>query len=144
MVAGIVLDAEIRRILRRMLETDESLEPQDSRLCSKVDQGDAVSEDIVDPPDLSRCGVDIEPAFEQPLIEAVARPKHHLMQSRPNRLFVIVGGGVMDRKSRHKSIVHSQPPWAWSVPMKLPATMPDSMDRVPLFSAASRATFRNQ
>ena len=110
MVAGIVLDAEIRRILGRMLETDESLEPQDSRLCSKVDQGDAVSEDIVDPPDLSRRGVDIEPAFEQPLIEAVARPKHHLMQSRPNRLFVIVGGGVMDRKSRHKSIVCSQPP----------------------------------
>jgi hypothetical protein len=55
----------------------------------------------MDPPDFGWLWRDLKAAIEQPLIEAVTRPKHQLMLAWPHRIFVPVGRRMMDGKKRH-------------------------------------------
>jgi len=52
----------------------------------------------VDPPDFRRLWADLKPAFEQPLIEAITWPEHQLVLAGPDRIFVTVGGRVLNRE----------------------------------------------
>ena len=79
MCARIILDAEIRRFLRRVLQADRGVEGQDVSRGRELDQGDAVAERVVNPPDLNGFWFDGQPAVEQALIKAVARTEQQLM-----------------------------------------------------------------
>jgi hypothetical protein len=48
-----------------------------------------------------RLGRDDQPGFDQPLVVAVARPKHHPVVAQGDRPAVAVGGDVTNRQNCH-------------------------------------------
>jgi hypothetical protein len=84
-----------------MVEPNERLELHRFRFGVEVDQGDAITEGIVDPPDFRRLRRHLQMTLEQTLVEAVPGPKHELVQPRPHRIFVTIEGRMMNRKNRH-------------------------------------------
>jgi hypothetical protein len=84
-----------------MVETDVALEPKFGRLFGETCDGNAVTKDIVDPSHRAWRRIDVDPGFQQPLIEAVARPEHDAVLTEGDRLFVAVGGRVLDSEKRH-------------------------------------------
>jgi hypothetical protein len=55
----------------------------------------------MDPVDPIRLGRDDQPGFDQPLVVAVARPKHHPVVAQGDRPAVAVGGDVTNRQNCH-------------------------------------------
>ena len=84
-----------------MVEADVALEPKLGRLVREARDGDAVAEDIVDPPQSARRGIYLDPGVEEPLIIAVARPEHDPVLTEGDWLLVAVGRDVPDREKRH-------------------------------------------
>src|SRR3954471_22598703 len=101
MRARVFLNPEVGSILRRVIETNDRLECQCPRRCREVDQGQAVAEHVVDPPDLGWTRRNLQSAIQQTLIKAVPRPEHQLMRAWPHRLPVAVCRGVMDGENWH-------------------------------------------
>jgi len=93
---SVVLDAKIGRIFRRVVEPDEGFELQLARSRRKINERNAVAESIMDPTRLAWRRRYMQSAFEQPLVEAVPWTKHELMQPRPDRIFVVMGRGMVD------------------------------------------------
>jgi hypothetical protein len=51
--------------------------------------------------DPSGLGRDDQPGFDQPLVVAVARPKHHPVVAQGDRPAIAVGGDVTNRENCH-------------------------------------------
>jgi hypothetical protein len=73
MRSRVIFDPEIRRIFGRMVETNCRIELQGLRFRIEIHEGDAISENIVDPPNLGGTRDDLQTTIEQPLIKAVGR-----------------------------------------------------------------------
>src|SRR4029077_11887277 len=101
MRARIIFYPEVGSVLGRMLQADEGLKFQQFAHRTKIDQRQAVAERIVNPSDFRRLGNDVETAFQQSLIEAVARAEQELMQARSYRSFVAIHRLMMYREHRH-------------------------------------------
>src|SRR4051794_6794989 len=104
----VFLDPKVRCILRRVFEPNDRFECQCPCRCREVDQGQAIAEHVVDPPDLGRTRRYLQSAFQQTLIKAVPRPEHELMRARPHGLPVPVRRRVMNGVNRHAYPKHSQ------------------------------------
>src|SRR5689334_16606091 len=85
-----------------MVETDRALEPQFLSPAREAGDRDAIAEDVVDPAQLGWFWRDHEPRLEQLLVVAVARPEHHPMLAKRDRLLVGIGRHVPDGQKSHR------------------------------------------
>ena len=94
------VNAGVNRILVRravdMLDPRPAIDAQCR--CPFVEAGnrDRIAEHIVQPAQLGRRGIDLQPALDQPLIMAFARPYHQPMLAKSDRLMETVGRHMVD------------------------------------------------
>src|SRR5215217_4072704 len=86
-----------------MTQQDVGFEPQIGRRRLKTDIGYAVAEDVVHPSDAGRLRGYRKISFDQSLVVAVPRPKHHAMLSKANRPRIRVSGDMPDAENCHES-----------------------------------------
>ncbi len=96
-----LLDLKIESVARRVVEPDHAFKAQLLRPAGEPSDRDAVAEDIVHPTKRGGFGSDDQPGVEQPLVIAVARPQHHAVLAKGDRLLVAVGGNVSHGDDRH-------------------------------------------
>jgi hypothetical protein len=101
MVLRVVLNSEVGRILRRVIDLDDALESQIVAVTAKFDLRNAIPEDIVQPPHLRRLGRHIEREINQSLVETIARACHQLMSAEPDRAPVPICRDMPDEEDRH-------------------------------------------
>src|SRR5664279_160112 len=142
MRARVFLNAEVRRIFRRVLEPNDRLECQCPRpgMCRELDQRQAIAEYVVDPPDLGRARRDLTWESQQALIKTVPRPEHQLMRAWPHGLLVLVRRRMMDGENRHGGPLN--PKHSRTIKYPLPAARERRRRRFFIFSPASRPLSR--
>ena len=100
---GVVLDLEVRRVGRGMIEPDVALEAQLVGLRPRNPQSSRSCRTHRAPSEAGGLGRDLQPRLKQLLVVAVARAEHHAMLAERHRLLVAVGRDVADGKERHRS-----------------------------------------
>ena len=103
MLAGVFLDLKVRRVLPHVFEANYRIEFQDITRRIEIDQGLAVAEHVVDPPDLGRLWPHCKLAVEQALIEAVTRSEEELVAPQFDRPMVAIDGAVVDGVDGNRS-----------------------------------------
>ena len=83
-------------MLRRVIEPDVCHETQFVARAVEIDYRNAVSENVVDPANLFRLGVDEQGVIQKSLIETVARPEHQPVLAERHRLRITIDGRVLD------------------------------------------------
>ena len=75
----ILFDEKFWSIPRNMIKTDDRIELQHLATGIEIDEGYAISKNIVNPPDIGGIRCHFNLTVEQTLVKAVPRPKHELM-----------------------------------------------------------------
>jgi hypothetical protein len=86
-----------------MVEADGSFEAKLTSGLGKAYHGDAIAEDVMDPSDVFRLGIDLKTGTQQRLIETVARPEHQPVLTELDRPLVPVGGNMPYEEYGHQS-----------------------------------------
>ena len=92
-----VLQQDFRPLERRVLQCKTALDPEARCTSREVRDCYTIVEDVVDPPQSLRAGLNIESCFDEPLIVAIARAQHHPVLSQPDGRGVRVGGDMFYR-----------------------------------------------
>lgn len=97
----IIFNTKIGSVFGRVIKSDQRLEAEFGGLRVEVHERDTIAKNIVDPTDLSRLGAHLKTTRQQPLIEAVARPEHHLVKAGPHWVLVTVDRRMLDGEKGH-------------------------------------------
>src|SRR5215831_183520 len=119
MLASVLLESEVWRVLRRVLKANCRIEFQDIARCIEVDQCQTVAKHVVNPSDLSRLWSNREPTVKQALVETVAWAKQKLVAPEFDPSAVTIGGAVVDGVDGHyaRSGPHLYDPTLAPVPL---------------------------
>ena len=97
---GVGLERDVVDRRRVVVEPRMGGDPQVRRGALEAGDGDGIAEHVVEPTQLGRSGVDVDPRVEQLLIIALARPDHQPVLAERHRLAIGVGRDMRDRQGR--------------------------------------------
>jgi hypothetical protein len=97
----VFFDLKIRSPLRRMLQSNDTCDPQGRACRVEVKQGYAVAEHVVDPAQSRRLWNNGQVRMEKPLVKAVPRTQHQTMCSQAHRPLIPIRCHVPDGEDSH-------------------------------------------
>ncbi len=94
-------NGKFRHVDRRVIQADQAFELELWRALIETRHGDAIAEDVENPSDVVGLWRNRQLQLEEPLVVAVARPKHDPVLAKRHRTFVGICGDVMNRQNGH-------------------------------------------
>ena len=93
---------KIRRILRCVIEPDDTFHLKMRRGdVIEVEDGHAVTKQVMDPANGGRFGSNVQAAIQKTLIKTIARTKHQPVFAEAHRLPIAVFGLMLDDEDGH-------------------------------------------
>jgi len=92
----VLINLEIGRFLRRVVKSNEALDVEVGAAGVEIEKRDAITKDVVNPPQTDRLRRNRQMRLQQALIEAIARTKKQPMPAKTHRPLVPILGQVPD------------------------------------------------